>query len=110
MSKTKPASKKSGTKPYTVSLESCKDYSWPGIKQAIERCVDRIGGFQSYVKKGEQVLLKPNLLAPRPPESVVCTQPEVARAVVQLVREAGGVPLLGDSPGGRALTRGSLEK
>jgi len=101
---------KEDVKSYSVSIEACPDYSWPNIKHAIEGCVDRIGGFKKYVKPGERVLLKPNLLAPRAPETAVCTHPEVARAAIQLVREAGGKPFLGDSPGGRGVTRRSLEK
>jgi uncharacterized protein (DUF362 family)/NAD-dependent dihydropyrimidine dehydrogenase PreA subunit len=31
---------------------------------------------------------------------MVCTHPEVVKAVVQLVQEAGGHPVIGDSPGG----------
>ena len=45
------------------------------------------------------MLLKPNLLAPRPPEKAVCTHPQFVRAVAQEVMEAGGKVYLGDSPG-----------
>jgi uncharacterized protein (DUF362 family)/Pyruvate/2-oxoacid:ferredoxin oxidoreductase delta subunit len=53
----------------------------------------------AYVKPGERVLLKPNMLAAKTPEKAVTTHPEVLRAVIELVREAGGIPLVGDSPG-----------
>lgn len=53
----------------------------------------------AYVKPGERVLIKPNLLAAKPPEAAVTTHPELLRAVIELVQQAGGVALVGDSPG-----------
>jgi uncharacterized protein (DUF362 family)/Pyruvate/2-oxoacid:ferredoxin oxidoreductase delta subunit len=47
-----------------------------------------------------RVLLKPNLLSARLPEDAVDTHPEVVRAVARLVKGAGAVPFIGDSPGG----------
>jgi uncharacterized protein (DUF362 family)/Pyruvate/2-oxoacid:ferredoxin oxidoreductase delta subunit len=52
------------------------------------------------VKKGDKVLIKPNLLSSKKPEQAVTTHPALAKAVVQMVQELGGVPVLGDSPGG----------
>ena len=67
---------------------------------AIKRAVDSIGGIETFVKPGMKVLLKPNLLSARPPEDGVDTHPEVVRAVIRLVKSAGGVVRIGDSPGG----------
>ncbi|MCX5680539.1 MAG: DUF362 domain-containing protein [Candidatus Omnitrophica bacterium] len=47
-----------------------------------------------------KVLLKPNLLSARLPEDGVDTHPEVVRAVIRLVKAAGGEVKIGDSPGG----------
>jgi uncharacterized protein (DUF362 family)/ferredoxin-like protein FixX len=58
-----------------------------------------IGGIDSFVKGGDRVLLKPNLLFGKIPEKAVTTHPSVIRCVIQLVKEAGGIPSLGDSPG-----------
>jgi uncharacterized protein (DUF362 family)/ferredoxin len=44
------------------------------------------------------VLLKPNLLSPKAPETAALTHPTVLDAAIRLVKEAGGVPLVGDSP------------
>ncbi len=46
---------------------------------------------------GKKVLLKVNLTKAGPPEWAVCTHPLFAAAVVQLVRDAGGEPYIGDS-------------
>ena len=53
------------------------------------------------MKPGDRVLVKPNLLASREPEKAVTTHPAVVRAALRAVQEAGGEPVLGDSPGGR---------
>ena len=47
----------------------------------------------------ERVLLKPNMLYAKAPECAVTTHPEVLRGMIGLVKEAGGIPLVGDSPG-----------
>jgi uncharacterized protein (DUF362 family)/Pyruvate/2-oxoacid:ferredoxin oxidoreductase delta subunit len=52
----------------------------------------------AFVKPGETVLLKPNMLASAAPERAVTTHPSVIRAVAELVMEAGGKPFIGDSP------------
>jgi uncharacterized protein (DUF362 family)/Pyruvate/2-oxoacid:ferredoxin oxidoreductase delta subunit len=54
----------------------------------------------SVVKKGDRVLIKLNLLSARTPEQAVTTHPALAKAVVKMVQELGGIPVLGDSPGG----------
>jgi len=67
----------------------------------IERLLSPLGGMASFVKEGDKVLLKVNLLSAREPEKAVTTHPEVVRAVAQVVKEAGGMPYIGDSPSGR---------
>lgn len=54
-------------------------------------------------------MLKTNLLSPTTPDKAVVTHPSVVAAVVRLVLEAGGIPIIGDSPGG-PFTRGRLEQ
>lgn len=61
--------------------------------------VELLGGISCYVRPGQRVLVKPNFLSNDPPEAAVNAHPAVVAAVVQLVREAGGDPLIGDSPG-----------
>ena len=69
------------------------------IFSAITQAVNLLGGMQTFVKPGERVLIKPNLLKAMPPEAAVTTHPEIVRTVIRLVREAGGVAMVGDSPG-----------
>jgi uncharacterized protein (DUF362 family)/Pyruvate/2-oxoacid:ferredoxin oxidoreductase delta subunit len=83
----------------SVSIIRCADYDREGISFAIKQAVDLLGGMRAFVKPGERVLIKPNLLKASPPKAAVTTHPEIVRAVIRLVREAGGTPMVGDSPG-----------
>lgn len=62
--------------------------------------LEGFGGMTAFVKPGQKVLLKVNLLMKKRPEEAVTTHPSVVEAVVHLVQEAGGIPIIGDSPGG----------
>lgn len=82
-----------------VTIEKILSYDRSGVKPAIVRLLEPLGGMGAYVKPGELVLLKPNMLSAKPPEAAVTTHPEVLRAVIELVQEAGGKAVVGDSPG-----------
>ena len=82
-----------------VSIVRCSDYDEAKISQALRNAIDLIGGMRAFVKEGDRVLLKPNLILGKPPEKAVTTHPSVVRAMIELVREAGGLPFVGDSPG-----------
>jgi len=68
-----------------------------------------IGGIDRFVKKGDRVLLKVNLLSPSDPSKGVTTHPAVVAAVADAVIKAGGKPYIGDSPSG-PFTKRALEK
>jgi uncharacterized protein (DUF362 family)/NAD-dependent dihydropyrimidine dehydrogenase PreA subunit len=86
-------------------LERAEDYSRAAVKKSIERLLFHFGGLQAFVNPGERVLLKPNMLSAKPPDAAVTTHPEVVRAVIEMVRDAGAVALVGDSPGVGGLVR-----
>ncbi|MBI1910490.1 MAG: DUF362 domain-containing protein [Deltaproteobacteria bacterium] len=92
-----------------VSIKKCGDYNSSSVYSAVKESIDLLGGIEKFVKAGERILIKPNLLAGRPPEAAVTTHPEVVRAVITLVREAGATPVVGDSPG-LGTARKSAEK
>ncbi|MBN1881456.1 MAG: DUF362 domain-containing protein [Deltaproteobacteria bacterium] len=81
-----------------VSVVRCDDYRPELVYQKVKEAVDLVGTMSAYVSPGERVLLKPNLLSPKAPETGALTHPAVLEAAVRLVKEAGGVPLVGDSP------------
>lgn len=86
--------------PTTVSLVRCQDYDLAQVEAAIRRSVELLGGMSAFVKPGQRVLLKPNLLRPTPPERACTTHPTVVASVAKLVIEAGARPVIIESPGG----------
>ena len=82
----------------SVSIVKCQNYDENKVLSALRRSIDLIGGIQTFVKKGHHVLLKPNLLYGKSPEKAVTTHPAIVKGVIEIVREAGGVPFIGDSP------------
>ena len=91
---------------YRVYAASCPDYGQ--AEETVRALVGRMGGMERFVKPGERILLKPNLLRPAPPESAICTHPAVVEAVAKLVAEAGGQAVIADSPGGALQREGVL--
>ena len=82
-----------------VVLKYCPDYS-ANVEERLREGLAEWGGMSAFVKPGQRVLLKVNLLMKKRPEEAVTTHPSVVEAVVRLVQEAGGIPIIGDSPGG----------
>ena len=82
----------------SVSIVKCQNYDENKVLSGLRRSIDLIGGVKTFVKKGHHVLLKPNLLYGKSPEKAVTTHPAIVKGVIEIVREAGGVPFIGDSP------------
>ncbi len=88
-----------------VSIVRCQGYSEKSVLKSVKCAVDLLDGMDAFVKGGDRVLIKPNLLSASDPEKAVTTHPSVVKAVIQLVRDAGGIPMVGDSPGVGGLSR-----
>ncbi len=66
----------------------------------VGKLLEPLGGLEKWVKKGEKVLLKINMLNGKGPKSAVTTHPSVVRSIGLAVKKAGCVPIIGDSSGG----------
>ncbi len=86
---------------YQVTITRCRTYDLDEVRTAVASSLEPLGGMGRFVGNGQRVLVKPNLLASRAPEEAVTTHPAVVQAVVEQVQKAGGVAVIGDSPGGR---------
>ena len=82
-----------------VSIVRCPNYSEEEVLRGLRKAIDLIGGIGNFVRKGDRVLLKPNLIFGKSPDKAVTTHPAIVRGIIQIVREAGGIPFIGDSPG-----------
>lgn len=81
-----------------VSLVRANSYDREALRASLVEVLAPLGGMESIVKRGDRVLLKPNLLTGSRPTHECVTRPELVVEVARLVKEAGGVPFLGDSP------------
>ena len=94
-----------------VYVISCPDYGH--AEGAVRELICRMGGMERFVRPGERIFLKVNLLAAARPEQAITVHPAVAAAVGRLAVEAGAQVVLGDSPGGvykEGILRGVYEK
>ena len=62
--------------------------------QALSSALDAIGGIGRFVKKGERVLLKPNVAFDRVPEQAVNTNPILVGEMTRLCRLAGASEIM----------------
>ena len=84
---------------HTVSIEKVESYDPLLVRTSLIRLLEPLGGIAAFVNPGERVLIKPNMLSAKAPEAAVTTHPALLAAVIELVQGAGGIVLVGDSPG-----------
>ena len=87
-----------------VSLLPCAAYENRLLTDAIRKSLSNIG-FDVKTFKNARVVVKPNLLMPAKDEKAIITHSEFFRAVVQIVKESGGTPILLESPAIHSLVR-----
>lgn len=81
--------------PYFIK---CRDYDPKLVRAALKKLLEPMGGMAAFVRPGQNVLLKPNLLSADRPERRITTDPLVVKEVALLVKQAGARVMLGDSP------------
>jgi len=82
-----------------VALIHCQNYEPARVAQAIERPVGLLGGIDTFVKRGDSVLIKPNFIAPKSHHrSAAQTHPAVILEVARLLKDYGAKPFIADSP------------
>lgn len=82
----------------TVSIVKCTGYD--KCREAIDKALALIGGIEQFVQPGSRVVIKPNLVSKKRPESAVTTNPDFVHAVICAVEAAGGIVTIAESPGG----------
>ena len=82
----------------SVSLLRAQSYDRAQLRQSLDALLEPFGGMTAFVKSGDRVLLKPNLLTGGRPGKECVTRPEMVYCVAQMVQEVGGKPFLGDGP------------
>ena len=69
-----------GIKAVQRALVGCEEYHYLEVRQAVERGLQLLAVWNIW-SAGEKIVLKPNLLAPDPPEKCVTTHPAAFKAM-----------------------------
>ena len=80
-----------------VYLKSCESYENSGLVDKIHQGFTQIG-FDPKLFSGMRVGLKPNLLLPSHPNRAIITHPLFFKAVVQIIKDYDGKPILLENP------------
>jgi uncharacterized protein (DUF362 family) len=80
---------KAETRPSLVAVTEGTDYG-----ALVSKVLGPLGGVKSFVKKGQKVVIKPNIGWDRTPEQGANTHPEVIKALARLALEAGASQVL----------------
>jgi uncharacterized protein (DUF362 family)/NAD-dependent dihydropyrimidine dehydrogenase PreA subunit len=78
-------------------------YDYEALKEQVCEVMNSLGGKE--IMPRSSVVIKPNLLAPAPPDKAMLTHPLVVKATVEYVLQRGACPRISDSP-----AMGSFEK
>ncbi|MCK4258978.1 MAG: DUF362 domain-containing protein [Halanaerobiales bacterium] len=81
----------------TVAMAKCYEYDQKKVDQAVNKVIDHLGGIENFVKPGDKVLLKPNLVSPLKPEKMATTHPAVLEAICKILKKVGAEIWIGDS-------------
>ena len=82
-----------------VSIVPLGEYGADSARAALEEVLAPIGGLD-FVKAGETVVIKANLVSAMKPELAATTHPDLICALVDMLIERGAKVIVGDSPGG----------
>ncbi len=81
-----------------IRLDSYDDQN--AVDAALAAALVPLGGMAAFVRPGDRVLLKANLLAPAHPDEAVTTHPAIVCAAIRAVKAAGASRIrVGDGPG-----------
>jgi uncharacterized protein (DUF362 family)/Pyruvate/2-oxoacid:ferredoxin oxidoreductase delta subunit len=81
-----------------VSIRKCEHYEPRRLSAVVDNILADLGGMDTFVRPGDKVLLKPNLLKSANPSEAVVTHPALVEAVASRVMDVGGVVYIGDGP------------
>ncbi len=82
-----------------VALVRCEDYEPARVGDAVRRQWELLGGVETFIRRGDTVLLKPNFIAPRSHRhSAAQTHPAVILETARLLKDYGARPFVADSP------------
>lgn len=96
---------KRGGRSLKVFLRNCDSY------EKVDNLLGPLllNNFSSLFKKGESVLVKPNLLSARKPDQAVTTHPSIVESVLKFLLYLETKPFVADSPASSSLQKATYE-
>jgi len=82
-----------------VAIIKCSSYNDYEVKSSIIKGIDLLGGINKFIKPGEKILIKPNILVGDNPKKATTTNPAVLKSVAEILLEKKVIVSYGDSPG-----------
>ena len=83
----------------TVSVVPLDGYDKNTARAALESLLEPLGGLD-FIKSGQTVVIKANLVSAMKPEQAATTHPVLLCALCDMLTERGAEVIVGDSPGG----------
>lgn len=85
-----------------ISVVKCDSwkYEYSPVKAALETAFNDLGGISYFMKPGDKILLKVNLVMKKAPEAAATSHPVFVQALAELLIAQGAEVVIGDSPGG----------
>jgi uncharacterized protein (DUF362 family) len=80
-----------------VSLVRCPDYESQAVRSVLLRHFELQGGIEKFISKGDSVLIKPNMIAPKPSQCATQTDPAVIIELAKILLDFGAKPFVADS-------------
>ncbi|OXU14272.1 DUF362 domain-containing protein [Sedimentisphaera salicampi] len=81
-----------------ASFLYCKDYQRERLRETIAKHFELAGGLDKLVSRSDRLILKPNLIAPHPPERPSQTHPAFIIETARLLKDYGAKVTVADSP------------
>ena len=69
-----------------VSVVKADNYETAIIDKAVNEAIKLIGDWETFIKKNDKVLIKPNMLTNKTPDKAITTHPEVVRAIIRAIK------------------------
>lgn len=79
-----------------VIIEKCNENS---IENSLDKLLEKLGGLNRYVSKGDKVFIKPNMFLNGKPETGRTTHPSLVLALSKRLHELGAVVTVGERNG-----------
>lgn len=83
-----------------VSIAKCSSYDIEKITLIVEKQFCELEKDKQIIKKGDNVVIKPNLVMNRAPDEATTTHPALIGAIIRAVIKRGGHPIIAESGGG----------